>query len=385
MQLFCLSDDPPVALHDVLVCFHLPGRGLLARQKRALYALSQQFLSQDRLPDRGCAACLCRERKQRELDGLTSNVQVLEADNRGLREALRARESELRKLRAHVHSLQPAALPAVAPLQLRVGFPAWPPGGPLGPSAGAGRQLQPLLLPGGPLLGGQPPCGPGGALPDGAGRQGQPLSTASGPRYGSGSFQQPPPPAAFDAADPAPAIRSDSLRSESLRIRGGDSAPSVAVLQERRTGSASGRLRELEHAVIWGLDGHFPRLAPRVPGIGLVPSAAPQIVPYEADAGQALMARSSSCSALPGGPARAVALPTGGPWPQQLLRERLGSYPPRQQQHLPAHADARQAAFNRQSLRSERSAPTMPLPDVPDLATLDQVDLDGLAWWAATG
>ena len=318
------------------------------------------------------------------LDGLTSSIQGLEADNRGLREALRARESELRKLRAHVHSLQPTALPAVAPLQLRVGFSAWPPAGLLtgwGLPAGAGRHLQ-----GGPLLGGQTPRGPGRALPDGAGQQGQPLSAVAGPRYGSGSLPRPPTPAAFDDAR-APAIHSNSLRSETMRTWGGEAAPSVtaAAMQERMTGSASGLLPELGHTVIWDLDGQFLRLAPRAPGIGPAPLAAPEFVPSEADDRQGLMAWSFSCSALPGGPARAVALPTGGPWPQQLLRERSGVYPPHQQQHVPAHADARYAAFDRLSLHSERSAPTMPLPDLPDPETLDQIDLDGLAWWAATG
>ncbi|KAK9918643.1 hypothetical protein WJX75_005615 [Coccomyxa subellipsoidea] len=118
-------------------------------------------------------------------------------------------------------------------------------------TAGAGRQLQPLSLPGGPLLGGQASRGPERALPDRAGLQGQPLLAVAGPRYGSGSFPQPPTLAAFDSAR-APAIHSDSLRSESLRTWGGKAPLSVnaTAMQERWTKSASGRLHELGHTVI---------------------------------------------------------------------------------------------------------------------------------------
>jgi hypothetical protein len=95
--------------------------------------------------DRDCVTCLCRERKQRELDGLTSNVQGLKADNRGLREALHARESEVRMLRAHADSLglQPAVLPAMGRCSWasasQHGRPGdrWPGGGPQPAPAGS--------------------------------------------------------------------------------------------------------------------------------------------------------------------------------------------------------------------------------------------------------
>ncbi|EIE18348.1 hypothetical protein COCSUDRAFT_60316 [Coccomyxa subellipsoidea C-169] len=313
-------------------------------------------------------AAASRERKQQELLTLTTKVQGLEADNTGLRQALWQRDAEVRVLRAQVHSMlrppQPPLLPQPQPpghggytgsTVLRPGFPAWPP-----PSA--------------PMPFGQPPAGPGQAPRDDAGgpRQGEPSGgpwlpegqpLAPGPLAGSGGFAAPWPSLLPDGWP-----RNESLGSSMLPGAAATEGPLALGLQSL---SASGLSSQGQFGVIRGLDGQYLRLAsfssqsgPRLPPIANLPWAD----------NQQLQARSSSCSALPGGPA--VAPAGGAPEGQPLLRWRSGSYPPDQQLHLPAHAHVRQLV----SLGSSAPRNLPPLPH--DVHGLDPLDFEGLPLWA---
>ncbi len=228
-----------------------------------------------------------------------------------------------------------------------------------------------------PMPFGQPLAGPGQAPRDDAGGprqgetsggpwlpEGQPL--APGPHAGSGGFGAP-----WPSSLPDGWLRSESLGSSMLS---GAAAIGDPLALGLRSLSTSGLSSQSQFGVIHGLDGQYLRLtsfssqsSPRLPPIANLPWAD----------NQQLQARSSSCSALPGGPVVVAVEPPGGPPEgQPLLRWRSGSYPPDQQLHLPAHADVRQL------VRLGCSAPDN-LPPLPhDVHGLDPFDFEGLPLWA---